>query len=124
MKNSTRVKKLTSDRRQKRVRKKVRGVMEKPRLTVYKSLKHIYAQLVDDLSQRCLFSVSSLTPAVKKQMAAGETKTQTAKRIGLHLASLAKEKGIEKVVFDRNRYIYHGRIKALAEGAREGGLKF
>jgi large subunit ribosomal protein L18 len=124
MRDKAKLKRFASERRQKRVRRTIKGTPEKPRLTIYKSLKHIYAQLVDDLSRKSLLGVSSTTPEVKKLIAEGESKIQTAKKIGLHLANLAKEKGIEKVVFDRNRYTYHGRVKALAEGAREGGLKF
>jgi len=124
MRDRTEIKRFTSERRQKRVRKKIRGAAEKPRLTVYKSLKHIYAQLIDDLSQRTLLGVSSLTPSIRKEITKEETKNQIAKKVGLYLACLAKEKGIEKALFDRNRYVYHGRVKALAEGAREGGLKF
>lgn len=124
MRNKTEIKKFTSRRRQKRIRKKIRGNPEKPRLSVYKSLKHIYVQLVDDHSQRTVLGVSSLTPSIRKEIIKEESKTQVAKKVGIHLANLAKGKGVEKVIFDRNRYIYHGRIKALAEGARESGLKF
>lgn len=124
MRDKAKLKRFASERRQSRVRRRIKGSSEKPRLTIYKSLKHIYAQLVDDLSRRSLLGVSSTTPAIKKQIAKGETRIQIAKKIGLHLANLAKEKGIEKVVFDRNRYTYHGRVKALAQGAKEGGLKF
>jgi large subunit ribosomal protein L18 len=124
MKDKTERKRFSSERRQKRVRKKVRGTPEKPRLTVSKSLNHISAQLIDDLSHRTLLGVSSLTPEFMKELTKEETKTQIAKKIGLYLASMAKGKGIVQVVFDRNKYVYHGRVKALAEGAREGGLKF
>ncbi|MDH4222966.1 MAG: 50S ribosomal protein L18 [candidate division Zixibacteria bacterium] len=124
MSYETQIKKIASLRRQKRVRKKVRGIPNRPRLTVYKSLKHIYAQLVDDLSQSSILGTSSVCPVLKKEMTEKLTKTQIARKVGLQLAILAKEKGIVEVIFDRNRYIYHGRLKALAEGAREGGLKF
>ena len=124
MKDKTKIKGLSSKKRQKRIRKRIKGTQEKPRLTVYKSLRHIYAQLVDDLAQRTLLGVSSLTPALRKEINEKSKKTEIAKRVGLFLAYRAKEKGVERVVYDRNRYIYHGRVKALAEGAREGGLKF
>ena len=124
MSYETQIKKIASLRRQKRVRKKIRGIPNRPRLTVYKSLKHIYAQLVDDLSQSSILGTSSVCPVLKKEMTEKLTKTQIARKVGLQLAILAKEKGIVEVIFDRNRYIYHGRLKALAEGAREGGLKF
>jgi large subunit ribosomal protein L18 len=112
------------NRRHLRIRKKVRGVPEKPRLTVYKSLGQIYAQLVDDVSQKTITGASSLTEEVRKSFSDKETKISMAKKVGNYLAKKALEMGIKKVVFDRNIYPYHGRIKALAEGAREGGLEF
>jgi large subunit ribosomal protein L18 len=111
-------------RRRKRVRKNIFGIPEKPRLCVFKSLNHIYAQLVDDRGERTLTGVSSLTAEVRSQVKPDDSKTSISKKVGLHLAQKAKELGIKKVVFDRNRYPYHGRIKSLAEGAREGGLGF
>lgn len=104
----------------KRVRKIISGSAEKPRLSVYRSNKEIYAQLVDDLSGKTLLSVSSL----KSKDAHAGNKIDQAKHVGLQIAQLAKDKGIEDVVFDRNGYLYHGRVKSLAEAAREGGLKF
>ena len=124
MRSKSSNKKISSERRQKRVRQKVQGTPERPRLSVYRSLGQIYAQLIDDLAQKTLLSVSSLTPELSKDTAAKENKNQLARRVGSYLAKRALEKGIVNVVFDRNRYIYHGRVKALAEGAREGGLKF
>ena len=106
------------------MRTKIKGTTGQPRLTVYKSLRHIYAQLVDDESGITLTGVSSLNPQVKKEISSEDSKIEISKKVGLFLAKLAKEKGIEKVVFDRNRYPYHGRVKSLAQGAREGGLKF
>jgi len=100
-----------------RIRKIVKGTSDRPRLVVFKSLKATYAQLVDDNSKKTLLSASSLK--TKKG-----TKTEKAKEAGTEVASKAKEKNITKVVFDRNGYKYHGRVKALAEGAREGGLQF
>ena len=104
-------------RRHLRVRKRVSGTPERPRLVVYRSLKHIYAQLVDDVAQRTLATVSSHTMGDGK-------KTEKATAVGRALAERAKSAGIERVVFDRAGYKYHGRVKAVADGAREGGLDF
>jgi len=124
MLSEQRDKKLRLARRRKRVKKKIFGTPERPRLCVYKSLKQMYAQLVDDRGGRTLTSVSSLTPEVRSQIKPEDKKTMVSKKVGLFLALKAKELGITSVVFDRNRYPYHGRIKSLAEGAREGGLGF
>ncbi len=105
-----------------RVRKKIFGSAAKPRLSVFRSLKHIYAQLIDDQAGATLVSVSSLAEDLKKGAEKG--KISVSKLIGMELAKAAKAKGIETAVFDRNGYQYHGRVKAVAEGAREGGLKF
>jgi large subunit ribosomal protein L18 len=114
-----------SARRKKRVRSRITGTPERPRLSVFRSLKEMYAQLVDDLNGKTITGLSTLSPAVKeKQTGKKISKTERAKLVGLLIAQTAKSKGIEKVVFDRNRYVYHGRVKALADGAREGGLKF
>lgn len=119
-----RLEKIRLKRRRKRVRKKIFGNSERPRLCVYKSLKQIYAQLVDDAVGRTLTAASSLTQEVKSQIKSEDTKSMVSKKVGLLLAKKAKEMGITLVVFDRSRYPYHGRIKSLAEGAREGGLVF
>lgn len=111
-------------RRRKRVRKKIFGTPERPRLCVYRSLRQIYAQLVDDQGGRTLTGISSLAAEVRSQIKPEDSKSSVSKKVGLRLAQKAKEKGIGRVVFDRNRYPYHGRIKSLAEGAREGGLGF
>lgn len=111
-------------RRRKRVRKKIFGTPERPRLCVYRSLRQIYAQLVDDQGGRTLTGISSLATEVRSQIKPEDSKSSVSKKVGLRLAQKAKEKGISRVVFDRNRYPYHGRIKSLAEGAREGGLGF
>jgi large subunit ribosomal protein L18 len=124
MRSKSTNKKKSSERRQKRVRQKIQGTPERPRLSVYRSLGQIYAQLIDDLTQKTLLCVSSLTPELVKELTEKDNKNQMARKVGLYLAKSALEKGIVNVVFDRNRYIYHGRVKALAEGAREGGLKF
>ena len=110
-------------RRHYRVRKKVYGSSESPRLNVYRSLKHIYAQLIDDQSGRTLISASTLDPSLQGQLKATGNK-EAARMVGELLAKKALEKGIYRVVFDRGGFLYHGRIKALAEGARSGGLKF
>ena len=104
-------------RRHLRVRKKVGGTTERPRLVVYRSLKHIYAQLVDDVLNRTLMTVSDA-------VAPEGTKTAKSAEVGRQLAARAKEAGITRVVFDRAGYQYHGRVKAVADGAREGGLEF
>ncbi|TMQ50504.1 MAG: 50S ribosomal protein L18 [Candidatus Eisenbacteria bacterium] len=111
-------------RRHMRIRKKVKGTAERPRLTVFRSLNHIYAQLVDDLSGRTILTVSSLDKEVVPKAKSAKGKLEAGKLVGKQLAALAKEKGIERVCFDRGGYLYHGRVKAVAEGAREGGLNF
>lgn len=109
--------------RKKKVRKKIYGTSERPRLSVYRSLKHIYAQLIDDSLGKTLCSASSLSKELKGKTNSGG-KIGVAKLVGELVASKAIEKGIKKVVFDRGGRLYHGRIKALAEGARAGGLEF
>jgi large subunit ribosomal protein L18 len=106
------------------VRRKVVGTSERPRLCVYKSLRHTYAQLVDDRACRTISAVSSLSPEIRDQLPKKENKSAISRKVGLLLAKKAKELGIPKVTFDRNKYPYHGRVKSLAEGAREGGLGF
>ena len=106
--------------RHKRVRGKVFGTPERPRLNVFRSETNIYAQVIDDTKGITLVSASSL----EKDFECDGTKTDAAKKVGEVLAERAKAKGIEAVVFDRGGYLYHGRVKALAEGAREGGLQF
>ena len=109
-------------RRHFRIRKKILGTPERPRLCVYRSLKHVYGSIVDDLHGRTILTVSTLSPEVRNlNIKNGIGK---AKAVGQLLARLAKEKNIEKVSFDRSGYKYHGRIKSLADGARAGGLKF
>lgn len=105
-----------------RIRKKIFGTPEKPRMCVFRSNKHIYVQFIDDIRGRTLTSASSLYKEIleKKDL----TKTEQAKLVGQLAAKKALEAGITKVVFDRNGYLYHGRVKALAEAARESGLKF
>jgi large subunit ribosomal protein L18 len=110
-------------RRRRHVRKKVRGTAERPRLSVFRSSKHIYAQLINDDNGTTLASASTAIPDIKSQVPYGGN-VKAAQLVGKHLAMLAREKGVEKVAFDRGHYRYHGRIKALADAAREGGLKF
>jgi large subunit ribosomal protein L18 len=110
-------------RRHARVRKKVSGTAERPRLCVYRSLKHIYAQLVDDSTQRCIMTVSTLSAEVKARSAEAKGKAGLSALVGRILAEKAVAGGIQQAAFDRGGYLYHGRVKALADGAREGGLK-
>ena len=106
------------EKRHKRVRRKISGTPERPRLCVFRSLKHIYAQIIDDTI------VAASTLEIPKEQLAGKTKVEQAYMVGKLIAEKALKKGITKVVFDRGGYKYHGRVKALAEGAREGGLLF
>ena len=106
--------------RPKRVRGKVNGTPERPRLNVFRSETNIYAQIIDDTKGITLVSASSL----EKGFECEGTKTDAAKKVGMMVAERAKAKGIDVVVFDRGGYVYHGRVQALAEGAREGGLQF
>lgn len=110
-------------RRHKRVRKRVFGTPERPRLNVYRSLKHIYAQVIDDTQGHTLVAASTLDRALDGKLN-GLKKTEQAKLVGALVAERALAKGVKKVVFDRGGYKYHGRVKALAEAAREAGLEF
>ena len=114
---------LGRERRKLRVRKKISGDQERPRLSVFRSSKHIYAQIVDDTKGGTLAHASTLSKELKGQLD-GKNKTDEAKAVGKLLGEIAKKKGITKVAFDRNGFIYHGRIKALADAAREAGLQF
>ncbi|MBZ4654404.1 MAG: rplR [Peptococcaceae bacterium] len=106
-----------------RIRKRIQGTLERPRLAVYRSLKHMYAQLIDDVKGVTLVSASTLETGIKDQIENGGN-MDAAKKVGELLAKKAIEKGITNVVFDRGGNLYHGRVKAVAEGAREGGLQF
>ena len=106
--------------RHKRVRGKISGTAERPRLSVFRSEKHIYAQIIDDVAGKTLVSASS----VEKDFEGLGSNTEAARKVGKTVAERAVKAGIEEVVFDRGGYIYHGRVQELAEGAREGGLKF
>lgn len=110
-------------KRKKRIRKKIHGTPERPRLSVFRSAKHIYAQVVDDTRGTTLVHVSTLTKDVKRG-ATDVSKSDAARLVGRAVAEACKSKGIQKVAFDRNGFIYHGRVKALAEAAREAGLDF
>jgi len=113
---------IARQKRIKRIRKKVVGTPDRPRLRVFKSANHIYAQVIDDSKGHTLVAMSSLHKEIRSEDLKG--KRNRAKKVGLLLAEKAKTAGIESVVFDRGGYIYHGRVQALSEGAREGGLKF
>jgi large subunit ribosomal protein L18 len=116
-------KRLQQLRRRRHVRRKITGTAERPRLSVFRSSKHIYAQLIDDLSGVTLAAASSRAGGVKKATPYGGN-VKAAAVVGEKLAAAAKEKGIAKAAFDRGHYRYHGRIKALAEAARKAGLQF
>lgn len=110
-------------KRHRRVRKNISGTAETPRMNVYRSLNHIYVQIIDDTKGVTLVSASTMEKAVKEKIA-DMTKTEAAKVVGMTAGERAKEKGIETVVFDRGGYLYTGRVKAVADGAREAGLNF
>ena len=111
------------ERRKLRIRKKVNGTAERPRMTVFRSARHIYAQIIDDVSGQTLAHASTLSKDLKGTLDK-DNKKDAAKKVGALIAKMCLEKKIEKVVFDRNGYLYHGRVKALAEAAREAGLQF
>ena len=114
---------LARRRRKKRFQKKVRGTPERPRLCVYRSNKHIYAQIVDDQETRTLAAVSTLSKELASLADKRATK-EAAQKVGELIAKKARERNIQKVVFDRNGFLYHGRIQAVADAAREAGLEF
>jgi large subunit ribosomal protein L18 len=107
-----------------KVRRKVHGTPECPRLSVYRSLNHIYAQIIDDTTGKTLVATSTLSKVVREQLQGVKGKISRGKLVGLTAAKKALEKNIKEVVFDRGGFLYHGRVKAVADGAREGGLKF
>lgn len=124
MANKPKTRQEARDRRHRRVRKKISGTPDRPRLCVFRSLQHVYAQLVDDTAHHTLLTVSSLSPEVRGRMDAEKPKGKLAVStlVGQILAEKAKEKGVERVRFDRGGYLYHGRVRAVAEGARKAGL--
>jgi len=111
------------ERRKLRIRKKVNGTGERPRLTVFRSSKHIYAQVIDDTTGQTLAHASTLSKDLKGTLEE-DNKVAAAKKVGALIAKICKSKKIDKVVFDRNGYLYHGRVSALAQAAREAGLEF
>lgn len=122
--NNMRTQKVRArEKRKMRVRRKVVGTAQRPRLAVFRSLNNMYAQMVDDMENKTLLTVSTLDKDLKGKLK-NTANTEAAKTIGKVFAEKAMKKGVKEVVFDRGGYLYHGRVKALAEGAREGGLKF
>ncbi len=115
-------KKMIREMRRIRIRKKILGTSERPRLSLFRSLNHVYAQIIDDLEGKTLLGISTRSKEFGKSKDAGNVKG--AKELGKLVAKKAMEKKISQVVFDRGGFLYHGRVKAFAEGAREGGLKF
>jgi large subunit ribosomal protein L18 len=112
------------EKKHSRIRMKIKGTPERPRLVVFRSARHAYAQIIDDTTGKTLLSVSTLSKDVRDDVKQAKTPIERYKLIGIKAAKKALEKNIKVVVFDRGGYLYHGRVKALAEGAREGGLKF
>ena len=110
-------------KRRKRIRKKISGSPERPRLSVFRSSKHIYAQVIDDLNGVTLVTASTLSPEIRQQEKV-KGKIEDAKRVGKLIAQMTKAQGVTSVVFDRNGFMYHGRVRALAAAAREAGLEF
>ena len=112
------------DRRHRRVRKRIEGTAARPRLTVFRSLRHIQVQLVDDAAGRTMAAASSVEPEIRKTLPAAGPTVATAGALGKAIAERARTAGVESVVFDRGGYLYHGRVRALAEAARAAGLRF
>ena len=121
--NSQKLKAKQQLRRRRHVRRKIVGTTERPRLTVFRSSKHIYAQLIDDVRGTTIASASSIEKELRASLKTGAN-VEAAKAVGLRLAERAVARGVKEVVFDRGGYLYHGRVKALADAAREGGLRF
>jgi large subunit ribosomal protein L18 len=117
------MRKLARLQRHQRIRRSIHGTADRPRLNVFRSLQHIYAQLIDDDLGDTLVAASTVDPDLREQLD-GLNKSQQAARVGQLVAQRAISKGVKQVVFDRGGYPYHGRVKALADGAREGGLEF
>jgi len=121
--NHQKAKEIRRLRRRNHVRRRIVGTTERPRLSVFRSSKHIYAQLIDDLTGQTLAAASSVSPEVHKDLPYGGN-IKAAQAVGRRLAEVAREHGIAKAAFDRGHYRFHGRVKALADAAREGGLQF
>ena len=111
-------------KRKKSIKKKIRGTESRPRLCVFRSAKHIYTQIIDDDAGKTLVAASTLTPEVRSNLEKTGSTIKAAEQVGALVARRATEKGIKNVVFDRNGFLYHGRVKAIATAAREGGLEF
>jgi len=124
MKDFNKIKRRKREKLKRRIRKKISGTAEHPRLVVYRGLNNIVAQLIDDVNERTILTVTSLSKEIRESVKDKKGKTEISKIVGKKLAEKAIEKEIKSVVFDRSGYKYHGRVKALAEGARESGLKF
>ncbi len=124
MHNKTCEKVIRRKKIKKHIRKKIKGTAERPRLVVFRSIKAIYAHLVDDEHHKMILTVSSFSKSVSSQVGKAKGKIAVSKIVGQAIGEEAKKRKIENVVFDRNGYLYHGRIKAVADGAREAGLKF
>ena len=122
--NALELKKIRRQRRKNHIRKRINGSKERLRMTVYRSLNHIYVQLIDDDLGKTMLSASTLDKEVKAAIKPEMKKIDECKLVGKFIAKRAKEKNITNVVFDRNGYLYHGRVKALADAARENGLQF
>jgi len=118
------LKKERRERAKRGLRKRIKGTPERPRMAVFRSLKHIYGTIVDDIQGKTILQVSSLSKEVADAVKVAKGKTSVSKVVGVALAKKALEKNIQQVVFDRAGRLYHGRLKAFADGAREGGLKF
>ena len=112
------------EKRHRRIRKDVSGTKEQPRLSIYRSLNNMYAQIIDDQTGKTIASLSTLSPDIKEKLKKDAGNRKGAALLGAALAEVCTKSGISKVVFDRSGYLYHGRVKALAEAARKGGLKF
>lgn len=112
------------ERRHRRVRAKISGTTQRPRLNVFRSSAHIYAQVIDDTQSHTIVAASDLEEAVRERAGDGATKSARARAVGEVIAERAKNVGVDAVLFDRGGFLYHGRVKAVADGAREGGLKF
>jgi large subunit ribosomal protein L18 len=124
MKNKNSIKRAGLKRRHRRIRRKIRGTAERPRFTVHRSLQHVRAVLVDDDAHRTIVQVSSTSKELAPSGGEGSIKMQRSEAVGAEVARLAQEKGIKAVAFDRGGRLFHGRVKAVAEAARKGGLEF
>jgi len=119
-------KKLARKKRKLRIRKKISGTPERPRLSIFRSARHVYAQIIDDIRGETIVAASSLEKVIREdaELKAAKGKIKLSLAVGKLIAQRAKEKGIQKIVFDRSGFLFHGRVKAISEGAREGGLDF